>query len=54
MNQRSLYDFDTLLEAVDFFEGQEIPLSQVRPGGAYGGPNSPTHDDDPVFFWEEL
>lgn len=46
------YDFDTLQDAVDFFNREGIPLDQVRHGGAAGGPNSPTHDD-PVYYWEK-
>jgi hypothetical protein len=50
--KKCFYEFDTLQEAVDFFNAAGIPLDQVRPGGWYGGPNNPTNDDDPVYFWE--
>ena len=48
---RNFYSFDTLKEAVDYFDSMGLAMKDVLIGGAFGGVN-PTEDDDPVFLWE--
>ena len=48
---QNIYSFDTLKEAVDYFESRDIAIEDVSIGGAYGG-LEPTEDDTPVFLWE--
>ena len=47
---QNIYSFDTLKEAVDFFDKRNIPIEDVNIGGAFGG-LEPTEDDDPSFIW---
>jgi len=52
--QKSIYDFETLEEAIIFFIDKDVEPSEVEIGGGFDGPRIPTEDDGPTFYWDDV
>ncbi len=50
--KESVYSFETLFDALEFFKESNVDLTKVFIGGEHGGAN-PTEDDSPVFIWHD-
>ncbi len=51
--QKSVYDFTTLEDALVYFERLGYLAEEVKIAGAFGG-STPTEDDDPIFFADQV